>query len=128
MTRVLPYQTCCSAFYCSGFVVSCFTIPDLLFRILLFRVPTFRDLPQPEQNAGMDSFLEFYKKLFRMINLFCSKVSEDLLCRTSFIFLVNTLQSRIIGGVGILEGVGGLDIVIIINNRGGWNNRGDGRG
>ena len=28
-----------------------------------------------------------------------------------------TLESRIIGGVGI---IGGLDIVIIINNRGGW--------
>ena len=34
-----------------------------------------------------------------------------------------TLDPRIIGGVGI---IGGLDIVIIINNRGGggWNNRG----
>ena len=28
-----------------------------------------------------------------------------------------TLESRIIGGVGI---IGGLDIVIIINNRGSW--------
>ena len=28
-----------------------------------------------------------------------------------------TLESRIIGGVGR---IGGLDIVIIINNRGGW--------
>ena len=28
-----------------------------------------------------------------------------------------TLESRIVGGVGI---IGGLDIVIIINNRGGW--------
>ena len=34
-----------------------------------------------------------------------------------------TLESRITGGVGM---IGGLDIVIIINNRGGrgWNNRG----
>ena len=32
-----------------------------------------------------------------------------------------TLKSRIIGGVGIIVG---LDIVIIVNNRGGWNNRG----
>ena len=31
-------------------------------------------------------------------------------------WLVNTLESRIIGGVGI---IGGLDIVIIINNMGG---------
>ena len=47
ITRVLPYQACCSAFYCSGFVVLCFTIPDLKFRIPLFRVPAFRVLPQP---------------------------------------------------------------------------------
>ena len=40
-------------------------------------------------------------------------------------FLESALESRIIGGVGI---IGGLDIVIIINNRGGWNNRGVGRG
>ena len=33
-----------------------------------------------------------------------------------------TLESRIIGGVGI---IGRLDIVIIINNRGDWNNRRD---
>ena len=32
-----------------------------------------------------------------------------------------TLESRIIGVVGI---IGGLNIVEIINNRGGWNNRG----
>ena len=40
--------------------------------------------------------------------------------------LAHTLESRIIGGVG---NIGGLDIVIIINNRvrGGWNNRGLGR-
>ena len=31
-----------------------------------------------------------------------------------------TLESRIIGGVGIIGREGGLDIVIIINNRGGW--------
>ena len=40
--------------------------------------------------------------------------------------LHNTLESRIIGGVGI-KGVGldiGLDIVIIINIRGCWNNSG----
>ena len=36
-----------------------------------------------------------------------------------------TLESRIIGGVGI---IGGLDIVMIINNSEGWNNRGVGRG
>ena len=30
--------------------------------------------------------------------------------------VISTLESRIIGGVGIIEGV---DIVIIINNRGG---------
>ena len=30
-----------------------------------------------------------------------------------------TLKSRIIGGIGII-GEGGVDIVIIINNRGGW--------
>ena len=36
-------------------------------------------------------------------------------------WLVNTLESRIIGGVGI---IGGLDIVVIINNRGCWNNKG----
>ena len=35
-----------------------------------------------------------------------------------------TLESRIIGGVEIIRG---LDIVIIINNRVGWNNRGVGR-
>ena len=37
-----------------------------------------------------------------------------------------TLESRIIKGVGIIGwGGGGLEIVIIINNRwGGWNNRG----
>ena len=34
---------------------------------------------------------------------------------------LNALGSRIIGGVGI---IGGLYIVIIINNRGGCNNRG----
>ena len=41
-----------------------------------------------------------------------------------------TLESRIIGGVGIIGGEGVvLDIVIIINNRGGgWNNKGDGQG
>ena len=38
---------------------------------------------------------------------------------------VFTLESRIIGGVGILGGGGGLDIVIIFSNRGGWNNTGD---
>ena len=42
-----------------------------------------------------------------------------------FEWVVITLESRIIGAVGI---IGGLDIVIIINNRGGagggWNNRG----
>ena len=32
-------------------------------------------------------------------------------------FSLYTLESRIIGGVGI---IGGLNIVIIINNRGGW--------
>ena len=32
-----------------------------------------------------------------------------------------TLESQIIGGVGR---IGGLDIVIIVNNSGGWNNRG----
>ena len=40
--------------------------------------------------------------------------------RILFINLV-TLESRTIGGVGI---IGGLDIVIVINNRRGWNNRG----
>ena len=35
-------------------------------------------------------------------------------------------ETLIIGGVGII-GVGwGVDIVIIINNRGGWSNRGGG--
>ena len=38
----------------------------------------------------------------------------------------STVESRIIRGVGIIEG--GLDIVIIINNKGDWNNRGVGRG
>ena len=37
---------------------------------------------------------------------------------------VFTLESRIIGGVGILGGGGGVDIVIIFSNRGGWNNTG----
>ena len=36
-----------------------------------------------------------------------------------------TLESQIIGGAGI---IGWLDIVIIINNRGGWNNRKVGQG
>ena len=38
------------------------------------------------------------------------------------ITVLSTLESRIIGGVGI---IGELDVVIIINNRGGgnWNNR-----
>ena len=40
-------------------------------------------------------------------------------------WLVNTLESRIIGGVGI---IGGLDIVIIINNRGGVGIIGEGDG
>ena len=40
-------------------------------------------------------------------------------------WLVNTLESRIIGGVGI---IGGLDIVIIINNRGGVGIIGEGGG
>ena len=35
---------------------------------------------------------------------------------------ISTLESRIIEGVGII--VGGLGIVIIINNKGGWNNLG----
>ena len=38
----------------------------------------------------------------------------------------STVESRIIRGVGIIEGR--LDIVIIINNKGDWNNRGVGRG
>ena len=38
---------------------------------------------------------------------------------------MHTLESRIIGGVGI---IGGFDIVIIINNRGDWNNTGGGDG
>ena len=42
-----------------------------------------------------------------------------------FCYVFCTLESLIIGGVGI---IGGLDIVIIINNRGEWNNRGDGQG
>ena len=36
-----------------------------------------------------------------------------------------TLESQIIGGFGITEG---LDMVIIINNRTRWNNSGVGRG
>ena len=36
---------------------------------------------------------------------------------------MHTLESRIIRGVGI---IGGFDIVIIINNRGDWNNTGGG--
>ena len=39
--------------------------------------------------------------------------------------ILHTLESQIIGGVGI---IGRLDIVIMINNRGGWNNRGVGWG
>ena len=35
-------------------------------------------------------------------------------------------ETLIIGGVGIIGG--GVDIVIIINNRGGWSNRGGGVG
>ena len=38
----------------------------------------------------------------------------------------STVESRIIRGVGIIEG--GLDIIIIINNKGDWNNSGVGRG
>ena len=48
-----------------------------------------------------------------------------LYCETLLQVLRGTIESRIIGGVGI---IGGLDIVIIINNRGGWNNRGVGLG
>ena len=36
-----------------------------------------------------------------------------------------TLESRIIGGVGVIEGLG---IVIIVNDRGGWGGGGGGRG
>ena len=46
------------------------------------------------------------------------------------LFVVSTLESLIIGGGGIIGGGWGrgLDIVIIINNRRGRNNRGVGRG
>ena len=39
----------------------------------------------------------------------------------------NTLEFRIIGGVGIIGGRVG-HCIIIINHRGGWNNRGGGGG
>ena len=45
----------------------------------------------------------------------------------NFYRYTHTLESRIIGGVEIIGG-GGLDTVIIINNRGGWDKSGGGRG
>ena len=46
-----------------------------------------------------------------------SSVPEDIKMVLVYIagYITSTLESRIIGGVGI---IGGLDIVIIINNRG----------
>ena len=46
------------------------------------------------------------------------------------IYSLNFSYSRVPNIIGRVEIIGGLDIVIIINNRGTWNNRGrgDGRG
>ena len=70
-----------------------------------------------------DSILWKYIVIVKFISLFCaqerlfeSKNCVFILAWCELIFLY-TLESRIIGGVGI---IGGLDIVIIINNRGGW--------
>ena len=64
------------------------------------------------------------------INIRCGETGEDgnSGSKRSFpkCFFKSPLESRIIGRVGIIGrggGVGGLDIVIIVNNRGGWNNR-----